>query len=121
MSNGPNVYDACDVCGGDGTVAFGLLCVCLCVVCVADPVSCALAQSCLDCTGTMMGTAVYDKCDVCGGTDTTCFDCAGELNGPYTYDACDVCGGDSRSCLDCSGVPNGPSVYDSCNVCDGDG
>jgi hypothetical protein len=62
-------FDACDVCGGDGS-------------------------TCRDCLGNPNGPAVYDGCGVCGGNGSTCRDCLGKLNGPTVYDDCGVCGGD---------------------------
>merc|ERR1712000_757945 len=96
LPNGPNRYDVCDVCAGNG-------------------------QSCLDCAGTPFGQAQYDVCNVCGGDGTTCRDCAGVPFGTSAYDACDVCGGDGTTCRDCQGVVFGTSRYDQCDVCDGDG
>lgn len=59
------VYDACDVCGGDGS-------------------------TCLDCAGVPNGPATYDVCDVCAGDGSTCVDCKNVPNGPSRYDVCDV-------------------------------
>lgn len=89
----PSVVDTCDVCNGDGT-------------------------SCLDCAGVANGPALYDLCDVCGGSDD-CLDCAGVPFGVSCYDACDVCDGDDSSCTDCAGVLHGTSARDRCGICDG--
>jgi hypothetical protein len=96
VPNGPAVYDRCDVCAGNG-------------------------QSCLDCRGVPFGTTRYDVCDVCAGNGQSCLDCRGTPFGTTRYDVCNVCGGNGQSCLDCRGVPNGSSRYDVCNVCDGNG
>lgn len=96
IANGPNQYDACDVCAGDG-------------------------RSCADCRGTPRGTLKYDVCDVCGGDGTGCRDCAGRSPPTARYDVCDVCAGDGKSCLDCKAIPNGPNKYDACDICAGDG
>jgi len=78
-------------------------------------------STCLDCAGTPNGASRYDRCDVCGGNDSTCRDCRGDPNGSSVYDVCDVCNGNGSTCRDCRGVPNGSSVYDACDVCGGDG
>lgn len=90
------VFDACDVCGGDGS-------------------------TCRDCAGIPNGSSVYDVCNICGGDGRTCRDCRDIPNGPTVYDACDVCAGNGSTCRDCRGIPNGSSVYDACDVCGGDG
>jgi len=73
----------------------------------------------LDCEGTPGGTAEYDQCGVCNGTNA-CLDCEGVPFGEKIVDACGVCGG-TNECLDCNGVPNGTSILDACGVCGGNG
>lgn len=125
VPNGNAVYDECDICNGSGGRD------CLGVPCGTTVVDvCNVCggdgTSCLDCAGTPFGTRVYDQCDVCLETDdpnfnASCRDCAGVANGPLVYDVCNVCGGDGQSCLDCAGVPFGTSTYDICGDCNGDG
>lgn len=95
VNSGSAVYDACDVCNGDG-------------------------DTCSDCAGTINGLETYDVCDVCGGSGDSCLDCAGVANGASVYDGCDVCDGDNSTCDDCLGAPNGSAVIDACDVCGGD-
>merc|ERR1712169_168022 len=116
------VFDACDVCAGDGQscldcagTPFGQAQYDVCDVCNGN------GQSCLDCQGTPFGLAQFDVCNVCGGDGTTCRDCAGVPFGTSAYDACDVCNGDGQGCRDCRGVVAGTTTYDVCNVCGGDG
>lgn len=46
-----------------------------------------------DCAGTINGSAVIDRCGVCGGNGNSCVDCRGVLFGTAKIDACGVCGG----------------------------
>jgi hypothetical protein len=55
-----SAFDACDVCGGNGT-------------------------TCLDCSGAPNGPARYDVCDVCAGNGKSCADCKGIAFGKNTY------------------------------------
>merc|ERR1711916_131638 len=88
-------FDACDVCGGDGS-------------------------TCVDCLNQPFGTATYDVCGVCNGDGSGCRDCLGVPNGDATYDVCDICNGNGESCIDCLGMPFGSATYDECDVCEGD-
>ena len=93
------------------------------------------------------GKAVLDKCDVCGGDDSTCDgscpkawedncgvcdfdksndcqqDCAGVWDGPATEDSCGLCGdpGDPTAlrdqCLDCNADVFGKAYPDQCGIC----
>ena len=62
---GSATYDACGVCGGDGS-------------------------TCKDCKGIVHGTLAYDQCDVCGGDGSSCAVCGCEagtvpvLQGDFT-------------------------------------
>lgn len=96
VANGPDVYDACGVCGGDNA-------------------------TCADCAGVPNGNAAIDVCGECGGAGVACLDCAGTPNGTLIEDVCGECGGAGTACLDCGGAVNGTRVYDACDVCDGDG
>ena len=122
VPNGSSKYDVCDVCGGNGSTCRD------CKGIANGPnvydqcdICGGNGQSCLDCRGTPGGTCRYDQCDVCCGNSSTCLDCKGIANGPNRYDVCDVCGGNGQSCLDCKGIPNGTNVYDRCDVCAGNG
>jgi hypothetical protein len=53
---GPNIYDLCDICGGNNS-------------------------ECLDCAGKANGAGTYDVCDVCNGDGSHCRDCQGVSNG----------------------------------------
>ena len=121
-AHGSHVYDACDVCSGDGStcadcngVPNGSSLYDACDICDGDN------STCIDCAGVPGGAAAYDRCDVCAGDDSTCADCAGVANGPSEYDICEVCDGDGSSCMDCNGVIGGTSRFDECGVCDGRG
>lgn len=48
-----------------------------------------------------------------------CSDCSGTQLGTQLFDICGICGGNGKSCLDCFGVPNGNGVLDACGVCNG--
>jgi hypothetical protein len=88
------VFDACDVCGGDGS-------------------------TCRDCRGIPNGPNRYDECDICGGAGGR--DCRGVPCGTSRVDVCNVCDGNGSSCRDCSGTPFGTNRYDACDVCGGNG
>jgi hypothetical protein len=55
--------------------------------------------TCNDCFGVHNGTAKFDLCGVCNGTNATCLGCDGVPNSEKVLDACDVCGGNGRECL----------------------
>ena len=48
-----------------------------------------------------MGPLV-DQCGICKGDGKSCLDCKGTVNGTAKVDECNVCGGDGTSCLQCS-------------------
>ncbi len=78
-------------------------------------------NDCSDCSGTQMGTQVYDLCGVCGGNSISCMDCRGIPNGVASLDACGICNGDGSTCRDCAGIQNGGAIIDQCGICGGDG
>lgn len=121
-TRGSATYDACGVCGGDGTTCLdcnyvpnGLATYDQCGVCNGQD------ESCMDCSGVPRGTRQYDVCDVCDGDGSTCVDCAGVVGGSSAYDHCDVCNGGNATCTDCTGALDGSATFDECGVCRGDG
>lgn len=92
---------------------------------------------CTDCHGLVGGKAVWDKCDLCGGTNA-CLGCDGVPFSGLRFDNCRVCGGSNQCipncdsprdrcnvcggkdlCLGCDGIPNSLAKYDECGVCGG--
>lgn len=55
----------------------------------------------VDCLGQIDGTAMFDLCGVCNGSNA-CVDCLGQPFGNAQPDRCGVCEGDGDSCLGCS-------------------
>jgi hypothetical protein len=90
----PATYDACGVCGGDGS-------------------------TCVDCNGIAFGPSSLDQCGVCdtNALNDCILDCAGVWGGDATYDACGVCNGND-ACMDCAFSAGGHSYVDHCMVCD---
>jgi len=120
VKHGSATYDACDVCGGRNDT---------CRDCLGVPSGphtrnacgqCAIigdAECPHDCAGTLLGTLLYDACDVCGGDGSTCADCRGVPGGSATYDACGDCANRDARCVDCLGVVNGTAAFNDCGVC----
>jgi len=95
----PCVFDACNVCGGDGRV-------------------------CQDCAGIENGPNVLDVCGVCSpsANSASCsYFCDAIPDSGKLNDLCGVCGGHDSNCGGCDGVIGSGAVYDRCGVCGGDG
>jgi len=68
---GKNVFDACGVCGGDGT-------------------------TCVDCAGVPNGKKQMDVCGICGGEGNSCnYFCDTEPDSGNITDLCGICGGEN--------------------------
>ena len=86
-----------------------------------------LTPICVDCAGTLNGSALLDDCDLCLQPDDptfnqSCLDCAGSLNGNAIIDDCGVClmpddPEFNQSCVDCNGTVFGTAETDDCGRC----
>jgi len=140
------IYDVCGVCGG--TETDDTLCITSCSsgetlgcdgICDSGTIDdeCGVCggnnSTCIDCTGTPNGEAVYDNCgEECiaaepsadcsaycdADSSNDCVqDCSGTWGGSSVDDECGVCGGNNSTCLDCADVPNGSAIINNCGVC----
>ena len=89
----------------------------------------------VDCFGVCGGNAVVDRCDKCGGDNSTCEGCMNSTACNYSPTAthgdnetlCKYalplhnCAGDCTVERDCLGHCGGQAIADECGVCDGDG
>ena len=77
-----------------------------------------------DCTGVCGGDAVFDKCGVCEGDNSSCTDCSGIINGGAKIDCIGACTGGTTGLhvllVDCEGLCGGISKLDECGICDAD-
>ncbi len=136
---GSTIYDACGVCGGDGST-------CCDNSCTGQTPNCNGEGTCIcnvgqDCLGICGGSTFEDMCGNCNinSSDDCEQDCFGIWGGASVVDACEICGGyitDEEQCgaecnatgehlnqygLDCAGDCGGNAVEDVCGVCGKDG
>ena len=87
-------FDACCVCGGDGS-------------------------ACVGCDGVRGSSRRRDSCDVCNGNSSQCLGCDFVPFSRQAADACGMCRGDGGHPVDCDGVCYGTAVVDACGACSG--
>ena len=83
--------------------------------------------ACNGCDRVLNSNALYDKCGVCKGNNSTCTDCFGQVitGGGFiaVNDVCGVCNGNGLSCLGCDNKIYPPPQYipklDNCGICNG--
>ena len=116
-------FDACCVCGGNGSSCAG----CNNVVgsnVQRDPCDgCEASTSeCLGCDFVPFSRNKEDNCSACDGRNAAPVDCFGECYGTAVMDHCSVCSEGStgkayNADVDCNGVCNGLAVIDECGDC----
>jgi len=79
--------------------------------------------TCVNCDGSVAGTAQIDVCGVCGdGQGLTCkYFCDSKANSGRVEDVCGTCNGNNQACAGCDLIPHSPLHFDTCGVCGGDG
>lgn len=80
---------------------------------------------CVDCQGTVAGTAVEDVCGICDGDGSSCSDCNGDPYGSAEVDQCGDCAGGNTGNVadrhkdDCGVCRGNNQDKDECGVCFG--